>query len=99
MVKLELEITDIDYETLARDYLPRVQEKLQQSGSPLSGMLGGGFAGGMLQLMPESMKDRLAAELINANAARLAGQMEEMARRNGVPGTVRNLKATAVTGE
>ena len=95
MVKLELELTDIDYNAFLQEFLPKVQEKLQQSGSPLAGMLSGGFAGGMLGLMPDSMKDKLAAELINASAPRLSEELEKMAARNGIPGKVRNLRATA----
>ena len=96
MVKLQLELTDIDYDALLRDYLPKIRDKLEQSGSPLAGMLSGGMAGTMLQLAPTSMKDRLAAEMLNMNAARLEQQLTEMAERNGIKGKVRNLKATAV---
>lgn len=96
MVKLELELTDIDYDALLRDYMPKIKDKLEQSGSPLAGMLTGGMASTMLQLAPASMKDRLAAEMLNMNAARLEQQLTEMAARNGINGKVRNLKATAV---
>ena len=96
MVKLELELTDIDYEFLIREYLPRVRDKLQQSGSPLSGLLsGGGMAETLLLRAPDSMKDKLAAELINMNAAMLERQLEEVAQRNGIPGKVRNMHAAA----
>ena len=95
MVKLEMELTDIDYDYLIREYLPKIQEKMQQSGNPLGAMLSGGFAGGMLGLMSDSMKDKMAAELINASAPRLTEELEKIAARNGVPGKVRNLRATA----
>ena len=55
MVKLELELTDIDYDALLRDYLPRIKDRLEQSGSPLAGMLSGGMASTMLQMAPTSM--------------------------------------------
>ncbi len=96
MVKLELELADIDYDALLRDYLPRIRDKLEQSGSPLAGMLSGGMAGTMLQLAPTSLKDRLAAEMLNMNASKLEQQLTEMAARNGINGKVQNLKATAV---
>ncbi len=95
MVKLEMELTDIDYDYLIREYLPKIQEKMQQSGNPLGTMLSGGFAGGMLSLMSDSMKDKLAAELINSSAPRLSEELEKMAARNGIPGKVRNLRASA----
>ena len=56
----------------------------------------GGLAGSLFSLAGNSTKDRLAAEIINANAAKLEEKMEEMAAKNGIPGKVRNLKATAV---
>ena len=96
MVKLELELTDIDYDTLLQEYLPRIKDKLEKSGSPLAGMLSGGMAGTLLQMAPASMKDKLAAEMLNLNAARLEQQLSEMAARNGFSGTVRNFRATAV---
>ena len=96
MDKLELELTDIDYDALLRDYMPKIKDKLEQSGSPLAGMLTGGMAGTMLQLAPTSMKDRLAAEMLNMNAAKLEQQLTEMAARNGINGKVQNLKAKAV---
>ena len=95
MVKLELELTEIDYNTLISEYLPKVQEKLQQNGSPLASMLSGGFAGSMLNLMPNSMKDKLAAELINANAASLSREVEQVAHSQGVGGKVKSIKASA----
>lgn len=96
MVKLELELTDIDYDALLQDYLPKIKDKLEQSGSPLAGMLGGGMASTMLQLAPTSMKDKLAAEMLNLNASKLEQQLTEMAARNGISGKVQNLKAKAV---
>ena len=95
MVKLQLELTDIDYEFLIREYLPKVQEKLELSGSPLSGLLSGGMAETLLLRSPDSVKDKLAAELINMNAVRLEEQLEGVAQRNGIPGKVRNLRATS----
>ena len=93
MVKLELELTDIDYDTLLNEYLPKMQEKLGAN-SPLSSL--GGLAGSLFSLAGDSMKDKMAAEIINMNAARLEQKLEEMAAKNGIPGRVRNLKATAV---
>ena len=97
MVKLELELTDIDYDTLLRDYLPKIKDKLEQSGSPLAGMVSGGMASTLLQMAPASMKDRLAAEVLNMNAAKLEQQLSEIAARNGLSGKVQNFRATAVS--
>jgi ornithine carbamoyltransferase len=98
MVKLELELTDIDYDTLLRDYLPRIKDRLEQSGSPLAGMVSGGMASTLLQMAPASMKDRLAAEVLNMNAAKLEQQLSEIAARNGVSIRVFNDPKEGVRG-
>ena len=93
MVKLEIELSDIDYDQLLNTYLPKMQEKLGEN-SPISSL--GGLAGSLLGMAPDSMKDKLAAEAINANADKLSEKMEEMAAKNGIPGKVKTLRATAV---
>lgn len=95
MVKLELELTDIDYETLIREYLPKVKDLLEQKGSPLASMATGGMAASLLLRSPDSMKDKLAAELINSSAPRLSDELERMAEKHGIHGNIRNLHATA----
>ena len=84
MVKLEIELSDIDYDQLLNTFLPKMQEKLGPN-SALSSLLAG-----------SSTKDKLAAQVINMNSETLSRKMEEMAAKNGIPGKVRNLKATAV---
>ena len=95
MVKLEIELSDIDYDQLLNTFLPKMQEKLG-SNSSLSSLLGGGLAGSLMSLAGNSTKDKLAAQVINMNSDMLGRKMEEMAAKNGIPGKVRNLKATAV---
>ena len=95
MVKLELELSDIDYDQLLNTFLPKMQEKLGPNSS-LSSLLGGGLAGSLMSMAGSSTKDKLAAQVINMNSETLSRKMEEMAAKNGIPGKVRNLKATAV---
>ena len=95
MVKLEIELSDIDYDQMMETFLPKMQEKLGPN-SPLSSLLGGGLAGSLFSLAGNSTKDKLAAEVINMNSDKLAQKMEEMAAKNGIPGKVKSLKATAV---
>ncbi len=95
MVKLELELSDIDYDQLLNTFLPKMQEKLGTN-SALSSLLGGGLAGSLMSMAGNSTKDKLAAQVINMNSETLGRKMEEMAAKNGIPGKVRNLKATAV---
>ena len=95
MVKLELELSDIDYDQLLNTFLPKMQEKLGPN-SALSSLLGGGLAGSLMSMAGNSTNDKLAAQVINMNSETLSRKMEEMAAKNGIPGKVRNLKATAV---
>ncbi len=95
MVKLEIELSDIDYDQLLNTFLPKMQEKLGPN-SALSSLLGGGLAGSLMSMAGSSTKDKLAAEVINMNADKLAVKMEQMAAKNGSPGKVRSLRATAV---
>lgn len=86
MIKLELELADIDYDAL----LPMIRERLEKSGSPMASLVSGGFG-----MIPDSMKDRLAAEMLNANAWKLTDQLEKLAAQNGIKGKVRNFRASA----
>ena len=36
MIKLEMELSDIDYEVLVKEILPKVADRLKQNGSPLA---------------------------------------------------------------
>ena len=95
MVKLEIELSDIDYDQMLDTWLPRLQEKIG-SNSPLSSLMGGGLAGTLLSLAGNSTKDKLAAEVINRNSDVLGDKLEKMAAQNGIPGKVKSLRATAV---
>ena len=39
MIKLEMELSDIDYEVLVKEILPKVADRLKQNGSPLAPLL------------------------------------------------------------
>ena len=93
MVKLEIELADIDYDQMMNTFLPKIQEKLGDN-SPLSSL--GGLAGSLMGFASNSMKERMAAEVINMNADKRSEKMEEMAAKNGIPGKVKSLRATAV---
>ncbi len=40
------------------------------------------------------MKDRLVAELLNANNEKITEELEKAAEKRGIPGRVRNLRAS-----
>ena len=71
MIKLEMELSDIDYEVLVKEILPKVADRLKQNGSPLAPLLSGGMAANVLLRASDSVRDRMAAEILNAAAPRL----------------------------
>lgn len=62
MIKLEMELSDIDYEVLVKEILPKVADRLKQNGSPLAPLLSGGMAANVLLRASDSVRDRMAAE-------------------------------------
>ena len=68
MIKLEMELSDIDYEVLVKEILPKVADRLKQNGSPLAPLLSGGMAANVLLRASDSVRDRMAAEILNAAA-------------------------------
>ena len=76
MIKLEMELSDIDYEVLVKEILPKVADRLKQNGSPLAPLLSGGMAANVLLRASDSVRDRMAAEILNAAAPRLTGTLE-----------------------
>lgn len=96
MIKIEIEVTDVDYDGLIDRYLPQVLDQLRQTAGPLGSLLSGGGEGlarTVLRKASPSTRDRLAAELINANAGRLSGELEALASRQGVSIRIAGLRA------
>ena len=89
MIKLEIEIDELDYGALAAEFLPRAGEHLRGSGNPLSSLLANGAAGPMAKAVlartPKSAKEKLAAELIENNQWKLISVLEQAAAQKGVP--------------
>lgn len=88
MIKLEIEIDDIDYGALAKELAPMAGDALRSSGNPLAALLQNGAAGplarAVLDRTPKSAKDKLAAELIESNSWKLITALEQAANRKGV---------------
>lgn len=95
MIKLELELRELDYEALIERVLPLVGDRLD--GHALGHLLGSGPAAAMaraaLVRMPQEKKDRMAASLVNENADRIAAALEDTAGKNGVRCRVRHVRA------
>ena len=76
MIKLEMELSDIDYEVLVKEVLPKVADRLKQSGSPLAPLLSGGMAANVLLRASDGVRDRMAADGLNGKLE-LVGVNEE----------------------
>ena len=99
MVKIEIELSDIDYEALAEQYLPLVADKLNAGGGAaalLAGGVSGGMAKRMLSAMPQASKDRLAAELINSNRDKLIEVFEDFLAKQRLSARVNGFRAYGV---
>lgn len=88
MIKLEMEISDLDYELLLEKLMPYMGEHLRKSGNPLGMLLSNGMSSGMakrvLSSVPQSQKDALICDLINSNSAKMAQKVEQTAAQQGV---------------
>ena len=72
MIKLELELSDIDYEVLVKEILPKVADRLKQNGSPLAPLLSGGMAANVLLRASDSVRDRVRG-MFGAAGLKVAG--------------------------
>ncbi len=87
-MKLELEIDNIDYDTLIERYLPILEEGLKKSGHPAARLLGGGMSGSMVKMFLRSLskekKDKLLADLFNSNKAAVIRYVQETLEKQGI---------------
>ena len=94
MLKLELVIDELDYESIFDQYGPMITEKLRESGNP-AGMLPPALIKGFIVGLPKQKRDKLAADLINNNRGKLQRGIEDMAASKGVKLMVIGVKAEA----
>lgn len=88
MIRIEMTIDELDYDSLFDRYLPAIAEKLRETGNPVGMLLSNGMPSSMAKSivagLPQSAKDKLAADLLNANGARMGQKMEELAAEKGI---------------
>lgn len=99
MLKLELEISELDYESLLDTLLPLIGDQLRNSGNPLGMLLSNGMSSGMakkiLSTLPREQVDGLVADVINGNSRKLIDKVEEAASQNHIGVKVAAIHATA----
>ena len=99
MIKVELTVDELDYGSLVEQFLPELAEKLRASGNPVGMLLSNGMpsamANGIVAGLPQAAKDKLAADLINGNAAQLRQKAEQAAAEKGIRLRVESVRAEA----
>ncbi len=97
MIKLELTLKDVDYDTLIEQYLPLIQSHLTYSDNPVLRLLSNGMSPSMAKMvvhtLSQQQKDALVAELINHNQERLLQQMTRLLAQQGLSAEVTELVA------
>lgn len=97
MIKLEMDIDNLNYDDLLAQYLPLMTDKLRASGNPVAMLLSNGMSATMakkiLHGLSQDKKDALAADLLNANSKKLIDTATAYAARNGVSLTITKIHA------
>jgi hypothetical protein len=97
MLRLELELNELDYSALADVLLPLMAEELKRQGNPMAGLLSASpeMAKKLLSRLSQGQLDSLAAQAINRNASAMARRGEELAAEMGVATRIISVRATA----
>ena len=98
MIKLEIELDNIDYDSLLEQYLPKITEELRASGNPVGMLLSNGMPAAMAKkifhgLSPES-KDKLTADILKANKNNLIKALREFAEKQNIRGDIKEVRIT-----
>ena len=97
-MKIEIEIDDIDYGSVAATLMPVVGAKLQDNGNPLVKMLAaratdGEFIAKTVNALPQSFKDELLVTLLNKNEERMCGTVMKFAEKKGMKFKIKSVRA------
>lgn len=98
MVKLELELSELDYGAMLERLLPMMGDQLRSSGNPLGMLLSNGMPTSMarhlLATVPQEQKDALLCDLINGNSAKMSKKAEQSAAKQGIHVKVERIHAS-----
>ena len=101
MIRLEMELDDMDLDTLIEDYLPYMGDQLRASGNPIGMLLSSGvsstIAKGILHSLSQEQKNKLAVDFINGNQQTICRSFEEAAERQHFPIKVRQVHAEHIS--
>jgi len=101
MIELRIRLDNIDYDSLARQALPLVLEKLGDTHGDSKalkalrdlGNLPSGVVQMMLKALPQSTKDAIALAFLQSHKEELAGQICRLAERKGIHFDVAEIEA------
>ena len=100
MIKVELELKDIDYDSLIDQFLPVMIEKLRQSDNAASRLISSGMPASMakmiLKKLPLATKEQLTSELINSNKDTIIQFIQDTARHNNFRMNIGDFRTKAV---
>ena len=97
MIKIEVELSELDYNSIIDQYLPVMIEKLQQTDNPVALLISNGMPAAMakmiLKSLPQDKKDKLAADLVNAYKDKIRQAIEETAERQNIHMKIGDIQA------
>lgn len=96
MLKLEVEINEIDYNLLIEKYLPIFIESLQKNNMAISSFIPNGLSSSIIKNIVTKLnyeqKNKLVADLINSNSIKISEKITEIAQKNDIVLTIDSLK-------
>lgn len=88
MIKVELEISDIEYEALVDQFLPVVADKMNADGKSLGKILNKDMTAGMakkvLSSMSQEKKDAYVAKIVNSNRDKILSKIALICAQKGI---------------
>ena len=97
-MELKIKLDEIDYGALAVRLLPMLPEEAIADSGLVSGFLLGsikkqpGILKSIIDALPEEKKEEMVISLLSQNEGKLTGKLNELARQNGLPIKVEEIK-------
>ena len=98
-MKIEIELDDIDYGSVAAALMPVVGEKLKDAQNPMIRMLAAragdsDFIIRTVNALPQDFKDKLIVSLLNKNKERMRASVTKFALSKGMRFRIRSVRAS-----
>ena len=97
MIRIEMDVDELDYNALIDQFLPVMAEKLRQTNNPVAMLLSNGMPAAMakavLKGLPQEKKDQLTADLINSYSTTIAEKAEDFAKQQNIKVSIRQITA------